>query len=401
MKQISKSVARLSVVGLSAILMATSCQKNTVVVESEEIQSQANFEIPPAGTPIPGKYIVVLEDDASIAAIEDYDVASSKMKINAMEMLQEYNIAASNVEHVYSNALQGFSAKLNIDEYSRLIKDPRVKYIEQDTYVTTFAGDAKVDEIAAQEITWGINRVGAANGAGKVAWVIDTGIDLDHPDLVVNTTFSRSFVSGLSSPDDANGHGTHVAGTIAARNNTIGVVGVAYGATVISVRVLDGNGSGSTSGVINGVDYVSANASAGHACNMSLGGGASTTLDNAVKNAAAKGIFFAIAAGNSSVFAGNSSPARVNGTRIYTVSAIDINDRFASFSNFGNPPIDFAGPGVGVKSTYKNGTYATLSGTSMATPHICGILLLRQGSPRINGYAINDPDGVRDPIGIR
>lgn len=403
MKKISKSFAGLAFAGVAVCLLASSCQRNGVV-ETETITSQSEMDIPPAGTPVPGRYIVVLEDDASIASIDNYDVATDRMKLNAAGLLGKYNIGADKIDHVYSNVLQGFSANLSIDEYSRLVKDARVKYIEQDTYVSLLANDGKSTEITAQTVPYGIARVGSADGTGKVAWIIDTGIQLNHPDLNVDANRSKSFLSGggsNKSANDQNGHGTHVAGTVAAKNNTEGVIGVAWNATVIAVRVLDRNGSGTTSGVIQGVDYVGANGKAGDAANMSLGGGASSTLDNAVINASNKGIFFALAAGNSSADANNSSPARANGSFIYTVSAIDINDVFASFSNFGNPPIDFAAPGVSVTSTWIGSGYRTISGTSMASPHICGVLLLRQGSPATSGFAINDPDGNPDPIGVR
>ena len=171
---------------------------------------------------------------------------------------------------------------------------------------------------------------------------------------------------------------------------------MAAGATLVSVRVLDANGSGTFADVIAGVDYVGANGKPGDVANMSLGGGFSQALNDAVAAAADKGVKFAIAAGNESQNALNVSPASTEHPNVYTVSAIDSNDVFASFSNWGNPPIDCADPGVSVFSTYKDGGYATLSGTSMATPHLAGILLL--GQPRTDGFAINDPDGNPDPI---
>jgi len=144
------------------------------------------------------------------------------------------------------------------------------------------------------------------------------------------------------------------------------------------------------------VDYVAANAAPGDAANMSLGGPPSDALDDAVRNAASQGIYFAIAAGNDGDDANNYSPARVNGTTIFTVSAIDDADTFASFSNWGNPPVDYAAPGVSILSLWKDGGTNTISGTSMATPHVCGLLLL--GSIQADGYAIDDPDGNPDPI---
>jgi len=235
------------------------------------------------------------------------------------------------------------------------------------------------------------------------AFVIDSGIDLDHPDLNVDAGRSVSYVGG--GPDDKNGHGSHVSGTIAAKANGIGVVGVSPGTTLVAVRVLGPSGSGSTSGVIKGVDYVGANGRAGDVANMSLGGGVSDALDNAVIAAAAKnGVQFTLAAGNESSDANGHSPARAGGRStsdtVYTVSAFgQTNDQFASFSNYGNPPIEWAEPGVSIYSTYKNGGYATLSGTSMAAPHLAGILV--QGGVTQCSSVTGDKDSTPDKIGCR
>jgi len=253
---------------------------------------------------------------------------------------------------------------------------------------------------ASETTPWGIARVGGGQtGATGRAFVIDSGVDLDHPDLNVNTTMSRSFTREKNA-DDGNGHGTHVAGTIAAiANNNIGVVGVAAGAEIVAVKVLTRSGSGSNSGVIAGVDYVAQVGRAGDVANMSLGGGVSTTLDNAVINAAAGGVKFVLAAGNESDDADNHSPARANGPNVFTVSSFAQRDNWSSFSNFGKPPVDYAEPGSSIYSTYKGGGYATLSGTSMAAPHLAGLLLL--GPVRSGGTVNGDPDGNPDTIGIR
>ncbi|MBT8295515.1 MAG: S8 family peptidase, partial [Gramella sp.] len=289
-----------------------------------------------------------------------------------------------------------------------LRKLKEVAYIEEDRMVTyappSQKGKPSGGGSSAQETPYGISRVngGEAYTGSNVAWVVDTGIDLDHEDLNVDASRGfNAFTSGKDgrSLDDGNGHGTHVAGTIAALDNNVGVIGVAAGATVVPVKVLDSRGSGSYSGVVAGVDYIGANGSNGDVANMSLGGPVSEALDDAVKAASASGVKFVLAAGNESDDANNHSPARVNGANIYTISAVDINDNFASFSNFGNPPVDYAAPGVAIKSTWKGGGYNTISGTSMASPHAAGVLLL--GNASTSGTANGDPDGNADAIIVR
>ena len=314
------------------------------------------------------------------------------------------------VTHVYTTAIKGFAVRMPAQAVARITaSNPKIDYCEPDQVITLIPVRAEARPSRggtttqpAQETPWGIARVLNGNsfssGPFATAWVIDTGIQPTHPDLKVDTSRSRSFLSTTSYADE-NGHGTHVAGTIGAVNNTIGVVGVAPGAPLVAVRVLDKSGSGTMSGVLAGVDYVAKSGRSGDVANMSLGGGANSSLDSAVMNTAAMGIRFIIAAGNSSAFAGNYSPARVNGTNIYTVSAFAFGDGFASFSNYGNPPIDFAEPGVSIKSTWIGGSYNTISGTSMAAPHLAGLLLL--GAVSNGGTVIGDRDGIPDVIGVR
>lgn len=346
------------------------------------------------------KYIITLKEDVDLTRLLPPEGGAYDARLARMRELIEQFMGASvgqRAEQVYVASLKGFTVSLTPQEAAWVEKQSVVESVEPDQVFQLKLPQGSVSA-QAQETPWGITRVGGAvdyTGSG-VAWVIDTGIDLDHPDLNVSQTRGRNFVTTGASPDDDNGHGSHVAGTIAAKNNGLGVIGVAAGALVIPIKVLAGNGSGSNSGVIAGVDYVASNGRAGDVCNMSLGGGLSTALDNAVKNAAAKGIKFALAAGNEAQNANNSSPGRVNGTNIITVSAFDSNNRFASFSNYGNPPIDISAPGVSIKSTYRNGAYATLSGTSMATPHVAGILLVNGGTLRYNGTVTGDPDGNPD-----
>ena len=199
-------------------------------------------------------------------------------------------------------------------------------------------------------------------------------------------------------PEDDNGHGSHCAGIVAAKDDTIGVIGVAAGAEVVPVKVLDRRGFGPWSVIIAGIDYVASTAVPGDVANLSLGGSIYEPVDLAVINLGDAGIYVSLAAGNSRKDANNYSPARVNGENIYTVSACDKYDVWAYFSNYGNPPIDFCAPGVYVYSTYKNGGYATMSGTSMSAPHVSGLLLITNGNVSYDGYVINDPDGNPDPI---
>lgn len=408
------SMKALAVVCLGALLSITACD-----TEQEEILNQDVEEAQQNENIIAGSYIVVLKEDENSTArvLRGKTFSSREEKATAFEqnhrkvsegvssLLRKHNIEAENLKQIYSATLSGFAAELSDEEIVRLKADEQVVRIEPDMRVQLQQVKEKPTQnasVEAQTTPWGISRVGGAvNYAGGYywAWVLDTGIDLDHPDLTVNTTYSKSFVGG--SADDQNGHGTHVAGTIAAKNNSYGVVGVAAGATLVSVRVLDASGSGSMSGILSGVDWVSRYAYAGDVANMSLGGGAYSTLDNAVKDASNQGIWFALAAGNESQNANNVSPARANGTYIRTVSAHDSNDRFASFSNYANPPIDFCAPGVSIYSTWMGGGYKTISGTSMATPHVAGIMLVNSGSVKTRGYVSGDPDGNADRLASR
>jgi len=384
------------------ILLAISCQKISEPI-SPVNQSETEKALLPSGTPIEGRYIVVLND-------QDKSFKGGANQIQALEaVVSDHQIPSEKIYEKYSVAITGFVAELRDDELEALRKDERVKYIEQDKVITLppisiekrpGKGKGGGGSPQPQVTPWGITRVGGPiSASGKTAWIIDTGVDLDHPDLNVDVARSVTFVErgkDANTPDDLNGHGTHVAGTVAAIDNAIDVVGVAAGATVVAVKVLDRRGSGNYSWVIAGVDYVAANGAPGDAANMSLGGPPSQALDDAVANAASKGIRFALAAGNDSDDANNYSPARVNGSNIFTISAIDNADVFAYFSNWGNPPVDFAAPGVSILSLWKGGGTNTISGTSMATPHVTGLLLV--GPVKSDGTAINDPDGNADPI---
>lgn len=401
---------------LLGFFVLSACQKeNLQQLNSDEADFQI-IQFEQDNPIIPGKYIVRFKDEVVPASKFKTDM-NYEQKVEvvsqiAKEIQEEYIPESYPIDYAYHSTIKGFAGYLDQAVLDKLIDDPRVLSIEPDRVwaMAPPPGKGKPDKGDggdggdggdSQSTPWGISRVngGVSYSGSAKAWILDSGVDLDHPDLNVNTSLSRSFLGGkqASNPDDQNGHGTHVAGTIAAIDNTQGVVGVAAGAEVVSVRVLDRRGSGSTSGVIAGVDYVGQNASSGDVANMSLTGGASSSMDAAVVAASAS-CDFILAAGNDGIHANNRSPARANGNNIYTVSAMNSSGNWASFSNYGNPPVDYCEPGVGVESCWKNGGYKTISGTSMAAPHLAGILLL--GNVTADGTVNNDPDGNADTIGV-
>ncbi len=331
------------------------------------------------------------------------DVSKFDVEGKARGMVAKANAQA---KHVYKNTIKGMAVNMSCDKAkSAFAGNSDVMRFTPDGKVYASPAKAKGKPGGGsnpQTTPWSVTRVGGpVNGNGYTAWVIDTGIDLDHQDLNVDASRGFSaFSSGRNAGmDDGNGHGTHVAGTIGALDNDIDVVGVAAGTTVVPVKVLDARGSGSWSGVLAGVDHVAVNASPGDCANMSLGGGFNQELNDAVESAAQQsGAFFVVAAGNESQHAANVSPASASHNRVFTISATDSNDRFASFSNYGNPPVDYAAPGVGILSLKNGGGTATMSGTSMASPAACAVIMMRNGNPGTDGKASNDPDGNADSI---
>jgi subtilisin len=349
-----------------------------------------------AGNVIDGQYIVVLKESVS----DPRDVARDHARKYGAEVL-----------HTYDDALNGYAARIPAQRLDEVRNNPNVSFVSADRKVEAFA----------QSLPTGIDRIEgdksstfSGNGSGSVSRpvaILDTGIDLDHPDL--NVVGGKNCQSGTSY-DDGNGHGTHVAGTVAAKDDGNGVVGMAPGAPLYAVRVLNNSGSGSWSAIICGIDWVTQNAASNSikVANMSLGGSGSdgscdsAALHLAICNSVNKGgVTYVVAAGNSNKNLSGFVPAAYN--EVLTVTAMadfngqpgggaaatcrsDVDETPADFSNFtkvGNSDEGhtIAAPGVCIRSTWKGGGYKTISGTSMASPHVAGTTALCIGSGQCSG----------------
>ena len=374
----------VSFFALASVFSLAGCDTESVLEEQPTTVKTTKIALE-AGKIIEGQYIVVFKDNQeSTSQIIDHLVEGKKIK-------------AGDVLDKLDGKLKGFTGKLTENQLQGLLKDQEVLSIEPDQVITALGTSATTSTTSTQSIPWGVAMVGYGDGTGKTAWVIDSGVNTTHPDLNVDVARSVNFNTNVAGVEDGYGHGTMVAGIIGAKNNSVGVVGVASNAKIVALRVLDNNGAGSLSYLIKAVIHVNNNAKAGDVVNISLASGASSTLDNYVKQGAAKGIYFAIAAGNSTLDCSNNSPQRVNATNVYTVSAMDQNKYFWNNSNFG-APIDRAAPGINISTTGKNGTYTYGHGTSFAAPHVAGILLLKGNAIGTNGSVIGDRDSWADRI---
>ncbi|MBX9427274.1 MULTISPECIES: S8 family peptidase [Streptomyces] len=293
---------------------------------------------------------------------------------NKAELAKKYG---GTLERAYGSEVNGFSASgLTVDEAKRLAADPSVGTVVQNKRFS-------INATQENPPSWGLDRIDQADtaadkkyaypdngGEGVTAYVIDTGVRVSHQDFGGRATHGFDAVDNDDTADDGNGHGTHVAGTIAGTSH-----GVAKKSKVVAVRVLDDNGSGTTEQVVAGIDWVTQNHSGPSVANMSLGGGADEALDAAVKRAIASGVTFAVAAGNESSDAGQGSPSRV--TEALTVASSTKDDQQSDFSNFG-AVVDLYAPGSEITSAWNDSDTGTktISGTSMAAPHVAGAAVL-------------------------
>jgi subtilisin family serine protease len=334
--------------------------------DSAPSASQAPTEkFVPVPVPVPGEYIVVLQEPPQ----GEVGVNTSLVAQNLVELY------GGNVFLMYETALRGFAIRMSEEQARKLAQVPQVKYVQQNGVVTISGG-------RQAEPTWGIDRVDqrdlpldqvyqyGSSGQGVHAYIIDTGIRFSHQEFAGRAEYGFDAVGDGQEGNDCNGHGTHVAGTVG--GNTYGV---AKGVRLHAVRVLDCRGSGTTAGVIAGVDWVTENRQLPAVANMSLGGGASPALDDAVRRSIAAGVTYVLAAGNENQDACRRSPARTR--EAVTVGATTDADERASFSNWGSC-VDVFAPGHQITSAWHSGDDASrsISGTSMAAPHVAGVVAL-------------------------
>jgi subtilisin family serine protease len=373
---------RLGTLLPAAALLAAGLQ--FVATPAQSAPLTADLRLAPEATAVSNSWIVVLKDGSTTKAATP---------ATARSLVAEHD---GSLGQVYRSALQGFSATLTKSEAAEVARDPKVAYVQQNQ--TMRINDTQSDA------TWGIDRVDQRNlplnktytynttASNVTAYIIDTGIRTSHSEFGGRASVGTDTVGGGQNGQDCNGHGTHVAGTVGGKT-----YGVAKGVKLVAVRVLDCNGSGTTAGVVAGIDWVTAHAVKPAVANMSLGGGVDATLDNAVKKSIASGVSYSVAAGNGNFLglpanACNYSPARV--PEAITVGATNSSDRRASFSNYGTC-LDVFAPGVDITSAWKDSDSATktISGTSMATPHTVGVAALYLAT-----HTTATPAQVRDAV---
>ena len=357
----------LAAAGIGVATLASACTTEVSVGLQVDDSGTDEAKFVRSDEPISDRYIVVLKGpkDRSARSLLDIDTLADKLA-------DRYD---ATVDMTWKDAVLGFAAGMSERDAQARAGDEDVAFVEEDGVVHADATQNNavpgLDRIDQQALPLNRTYNFDVDGSGVTAFVIDTGIRITHTEFGGRARSGFSAINDGRGTDDCNGHGTHVAGTIGGKT-----FGVAKNVNLVAVRVLDCNGSGANSGVVQGINFVTQNHQGPSVANMSLGGGASRATDDAVNNAINSGVVMAVAAGNENADACNSSPARA--PNAITVGAIDArNDTRAGFSNFGSC-VDISGPGVGVLSSSNTSDTATanLSGTSMATPHVAGAAAL-------------------------
>ncbi len=356
------------------IAIAVAAALSSPLVLAQDYQAQLHAVNPAKA--IKDQYIVVFNTPA-VLNLNDPNGVSAYASSMGARLANEHGIE---VRQNFGNSLNGVLVKANAAQIQSLLKDPNIKYVEQDQRVSI---EPMVEAAGDQGgATWGLDRIDQRDlplnsnyhydydGSGVTAFVIDTGVRNTHNEFGGRASSGYDFIDNDNDSSDCNGHGTHVAGTIGGST-----YGVAKNVNIVGVRVLNCSGSGTNSGVISGINWVKNNAQGPSVANMSLGGGASQALDDAVNAAVAAGISFVVAAGNDNSNACNYSPARA--ANAVTVGSTTSTDSRSSFSNYGTC-LDIYAPGSSITSAWYNSNSATntISGTSMASPHVAGVAAL-------------------------
>ncbi|MER6448100.1 S8 family peptidase [Streptomyces venezuelae] len=353
---------RLAGIGATAVAALALGAAAALPASAADSGPQGVIENAGAAGTVSGSYIVTLKDSAARSTADSGKAVAKRY--------------GARIDKTYSAALNGYSVEVSEAQARKLAADPAVRSVVQNRVFT-------VDATQPNPPSWGLDRIDQRAlplnqsytypdkaGEGVTAYIIDTGVRITHQDFGSRASYGYDAIDNDNTAQDGHGHGTHVAGTVAG-----GAYGVAKKAKIVGVRVLDNNGSGTTAQVVAGIDWVTRNAVKPAVANMSLGGGADSALDTAVRNSIASGITYGVAAGNESTNASTKSPARV--AEAITVGATTNTDAKASYSNYGNV-LDIFAPGSSITSSWGTGDTATntISGTSMATPHVVGAAAL-------------------------
>ncbi|MEV7508574.1 S8 family peptidase [Streptomyces sp. NPDC090085] len=375
MRHTRRRLAGISATAVAALALGAAA----ALPASADSGAQGVIENAGAAGTISGSYIVTLKDSAARSTADSGKAVAKRY--------------GAQIDRTYSAALNGYSVKVSEAQAKKLAADPAVSSVVQDRVFT-------VDATQPNPPSWGLDRIDQRAlplnqsytypdkaGEGVTAYIIDTGVRITHQDFGGRASYGFDAIDNDNTAQDGHGHGTHVAGTVAGN-----AYGVAKKARIVGVRVLDNNGSGTTAQVVAGIDWVTRNAVKPAVANMSLGGSADSALDTAVRNSIASGITYGLAAGNESTNASTKSPARV--AEGITVGATTNTDAKASYSNYGTV-LDIFAPGSSITSAWATGDTATntISGTSMATPHVVGAAALY-----LSQNTSSTPAQVRDAL---